>query len=154
MARRPKQKRQANLSWQQMEAAIPMIDRRFADLEAFDPNTVNDRSDARIGVLSSKLDDFLVSTFGADSVEYERYSWPVTGIDTAGFNTYGTPLHEVRQGLVRGKENLKAQLEAIKSGFLEMLADAGSTSGSKALRAYEGLELHPDIEHAARDVIS
>jgi uncharacterized protein (TIGR02391 family) len=55
----------------------------------------------------------------------------------------------VRQGLLRGKENSKAQLEAIKSGFVEKLADAGRTSGSKALRAYEGLELHPDIEHAA-----
>ena len=59
------------------------------------------------------------------------------------------PLGEIRQGLERGKENSKAQLEAIRSGFLEKLADAGRTSGSKALRAYEGLELHPDIEHAA-----
>src|ERR1035437_7103403 len=93
MARTPKppEKRQANLSWQQMEAAIPAIDRRLADLEAFNPNTVNDRSDARIGALTSKLDDLLVSIFGADTVEYERYKWGVTEIDTAGFNTNGVP---------------------------------------------------------------
>ena len=62
MARTPKppEKRQANLSWQQMEAAIPAIDRRLADLEAFNPNTVNDRSDARIGALTSKLGSGLI----------------------------------------------------------------------------------------------
>jgi uncharacterized protein (TIGR02391 family) len=37
----------------------------------------------------------------------------------------------------------------VKSGFLEKLADAGRTSGSKALKAYDGLELHADVEHAA-----
>src|SRR5208282_1132086 len=111
MARTPKliEKRQANLSWQQMEAAIPVIDRRLADLDAFDPNTVNDRSDARIGALSGKLDDFLVSTFGTDTVEYERYRWDVAQIDTAGINVYGTPLGEVIEGLKRGKESSKAQ---------------------------------------------
>ncbi len=147
---KPVEKRQANLSWQQMEAAIPVIERRIADLEAFDPDTMNARSDARIGALSSKLDDFLVSTFGADSVEYDRYKWPVTRLDTARRSAvYGVPIEEVRQGLKRGKENSKAQLEAIKSGFFEKLGDAGRTSGGKALKAYEGLELHPDIEHAA-----
>lgn len=151
MARTPKQqeKRQANLSWEQMEAAIPAIDRRLADLEAFDPNSVNERSDARVRALESKLDDLLVSIFGADTVEYDRYHWQVANLDTASVNlVYPTPLHEVRDGLQRGKANSKAQLEAIKSGFLEKLEDAGRTSGSRALKAYEGLELHPDIEHA------
>jgi uncharacterized protein (TIGR02391 family) len=151
MARTPKQpeKRQANLSFQAMQVAIPLIDRRLADLDAFDPGSVLARSDPRIGALSNKLDDCLVSIFGADTVEYERYKWQVTELDTAGLNIYGTPIEQVREGLVRGKEQSKAQLEGIKSGFLEKLGDAGRTKGSKTLKAYEGLELHPDIEHAA-----
>jgi hypothetical protein len=44
MARGPKrtERRQANLTAAQMHAAIPMIDRRLADLEAFDPASVNE----------------------------------------------------------------------------------------------------------------
>jgi uncharacterized protein (TIGR02391 family) len=152
MVRKPKQPelREANLSGPQMEAALQVIDRRIADLQALDPNSVNDRGDPRIAALSNKLDDFLVSTFGAGTVEYDRYRWPVTELDTAGVNYYsGTPLHEVREGLRRGLGKSKAQLEAIKSGFIEKLTDAGRTSASKGLKAFEGLELHPDIEHAA-----
>jgi uncharacterized protein (TIGR02391 family) len=151
MARKPKQPelREANLTAAQMQAAIPMIDRRLADLEAFEPSSVNDRGDARISALSSKLDDLLVSIFGAGTVEYDRYKWNVTNLDTAGLNVYGTPIHEVREGLQRGKETSKAQLEAIKSGFLEKLEDAGLTVAGKSLKAFEGLDLHPDIDHAA-----
>jgi uncharacterized protein (TIGR02391 family) len=152
MVRKPREpeKRQANLTWQQMEAAIPVLDRRIADLDAFDPNSVNDRGDPKIGALSGKLDDALVSVFAPDTVEYERYRYDVIQLDRAGINfAYGTPLHEVREGLQQGKESSKAQLEAIKSGFIEKLGDAGRTSGSKTLKAYEGLELHPEIEHAA-----
>jgi hypothetical protein len=132
-----------------MQTAIPMIDRRLAELENFDPDSVDDRSDARITALSSKLDDLLVSIFDADTIEYERYQWSVTHLDTAGMNVYGTPLDEVRQGLHQGKSTAKAQLEAIKSGFLEKLEDAGITSAGRSLRAYEGLDLHADIQRAA-----
>jgi hypothetical protein len=102
MARKSKQSelREANLTLAQMQASIPMIDRRLADLESFDPLTVNDRSDAKIKALSGKLDDLLVSIFGAGTVEYERYHWNVTNLDTAGINMYGTPIEEVREGLL------------------------------------------------------
>lgn len=59
-----------------------------------------------------------------------------------------TPIHEVHEGLRRGIATAKANLEAIKKGFLEELGDAGLTSSGKTLKAYEGLELHPEIERA------
>jgi uncharacterized protein (TIGR02391 family) len=152
MARIPKQpeRREANLTAAQMQAAIPMIDRRLADLEAFAPASVNERSDPRIKALSSKLDDLLVSTFGADTVEYHRYHRSVMNLDTASYNyLHPTPIGDVREGLQKGKDTSKAQLEAIKSGFLEKLEDAGPTVPGRSLKAYEGFDLHPDIEHAA-----
>jgi uncharacterized protein (TIGR02391 family) len=152
MARNPKQpeRREANLTTAQMQAAIPMIDRRLADLERFDPGSVNERSDPRIKALSSKLDDLLVSIFGADTIEYKRYQRNVTNLDTASYNyLHPTPIGEVREGLHRGRETSKAHLEAIKSGFLENLEDAGLTVAGRSLKAYEGFDLHPDIEHAA-----
>jgi uncharacterized protein (TIGR02391 family) len=60
-----------------------------------------------------------------------------------------TPIEEVREGLRRGLATSRAQLEAIKAGFLEEMGDAGQTPVGKTLKAYAGLELHPAIERAA-----
>jgi uncharacterized protein (TIGR02391 family) len=140
---------EANLSSKQMESAIPRIDRRIADLENFDVDSVTDRSDARIDALEKSLDALLVSVFGAGTVEYDRYHWQVTSLDTASINMmHQTPIHEVHEGLRRGIATAKAHLEAVKKGFLEELGDAGLTSPGKTLKAYEGLELHPEIERA------
>ena len=140
---------EANLSYQQMEAAIPKIDRRIADLESFDVDSVTDRSDAKIDALEKSLDALLVAVFGAGTVEYDRYHWQVTRLDTASINMmHRTPIHEVHEGLRRGIATAKAHLEAIKKGFLEELGDAGLTSSGKTLKAYEGLELHPEVERA------
>ena len=54
--RKQPEKIEANLSYQQMEAAIPKIDRRIADLKNFDVDSVSDRSDARIDALEKSLD--------------------------------------------------------------------------------------------------
>ena len=144
------EKREAHLSYQEMKEAIPKIDRRIKDLVEFDVNTVQDRGDSRISSLETKLEALLVAIFGSDTVEYKRYHWPITRLNTAGLNImYETPTHEVREGLVQGIETSKSHLEAIKSGFLEELEDAGQTSSSKTLKAYDGLELHPAIERAA-----
>ena len=133
-----------------MELAIPKIDRRIADLNNFDVKSVNDRSDPKIDALGKQLDTLLISIFGAGTVEYDRYRWGVTRLDTASINMlYGTPIEEVREGLQRGIGASKAHLEAIKAGFLEELGDAGHSSTGKTLKAYEGLELHPVIERAA-----
>lgn len=152
MSRKAKQTelRQANLSVSEMESSIPKIDRRIADLETFGVDSVNERNDPRIIALSKQLDTLLVSIFGAGTVEYDRYRWSVIRLDTARINVlHRTPINEVRDGLRRGIETAKAQLEAIKSGFLEELEDAGHTSTGRTLKAYEGLELHPAIERAA-----
>lgn len=141
---------EANLSFAEMQEAIPKIERRIADLDALDVNSINDRGDPRIDVLEKSLDSLLVSVFGAGTVEYKRYQWQVTHIDTAPVNLYNrTPIEVVRQGLQHGIATAKANLESIKREFLEELGDAGVTSSGKTLKAYEGLELHPAIERAA-----
>lgn len=140
----------ANLSLQQMELAIPKLDRRIADLENFDVASVEERSDPRIGALSKLLDSLLVAIFGAGTVEYKRYQWSITHLDTASVNMmYRTPIEEVRQGLRRGLATARENLVTIRNGFLEELQDAGRTTVGKTLKAYEGLELHPYIERAA-----
>lgn len=139
----------ANLSVQQKSEAIAKIDRRLAELRAFDPETVADRADPRIRALEGKLETLLVSIFGPETLEYRRYHSQVTDLDTAGYNIYGTPLQEVREGLHRGKNQSIATLTEIRSGFLEDIDDAGQGAVSRPLKAYEGLDLHPAIERAA-----
>ncbi len=148
--RNPPEKREANLTFQEMEVAIIKIDRRLSDLRSFDVETVSDRSDPRISALSSKLDTLLSNTFGNDTVEYDRYQWQVTILDTASENYYyETPIEEIRAGLAKGIQSATSQLEAIKEGFQEELEDAGQGTSAKPLKAYEGLDLHPHIEKAA-----
>lgn len=142
--------REANLSLQQMEMAIPKIDRRIGDLQSFDVDVINDRRDPKIDTLEKSLDALLVSIFGAGTVEYKRYHGQVTRLDTASINMlHSTPIREVQEGLRRGIARAKGHLEEIKKLFLEELGDAGQTSTGKTLKAYEGLELHPAIERAA-----
>jgi len=144
---------EANLSYQQMKAALPKIDRRIADLESFEVDSITDRGDAKINALEKSLETLLVSIFGAGTVEYDRYHWQVTHLDTATVSMmHRTPIHEVHKGLHRGIANAKTHLEAIKKGFLEELGDAGLTSAGKTLKAYEGLELHPEIERVASNL--
>lgn len=49
------QLREANLSFSQMQEAIPKIDRRIKDLVDFDLTAVNVRSDPGIDALKKKL---------------------------------------------------------------------------------------------------
>lgn len=96
------------------------IDRRITDIGVFDVNSVNDRSDPRIRALSSMLEALLVSIFGHDTVEYERYHWSATNLDTASVNMmYETPIHEIREGLQHGLATARSQLQAIRAEFVE-----------------------------------
>ena len=62
--KQPAEKREANLSVQQMQAALPRLERRLAELDEFQPETVKSRTDPRIGALGNSLDTFLVNIFG------------------------------------------------------------------------------------------
>jgi len=141
--------KQANLSYDEIQSSIPKIERRIKEIDEFDVDAVINRGDPKIDTLSNKLDELLVFIFGINTVEYNRYRWKVTRLDTASINMmHQAPIGEVREGLRRGLDNAREQLLAIKSGFLEQLEDAGISSAGKTLKAYEGLELHPAIERA------
>lgn len=152
MAVRPRQpeQRQAMLTHAQMQAATLKINRRITDIDNFDVDSVNERKDPRIGTLHNKLETLLVEIFGIDTVEYARYVSKVTRLDTAGWNTMrATPLHEVREGLRHGLHTAKTELLSIREWFEEELVDSGLTDASRAIKAYQGLELHPVIEAAS-----
>lgn len=147
----PPPPRAANLSVSQMEEAIRKIDRRLADLDAFDPDKIVERRDPNIGALEHKFSSLLEGVFGQDTIEYQRYRYDATRLDTASHNIHGTDIREVRDGLRHGVETLRTTWTLIKDGFVEEIDDAGGGAAgpAKALRAYEGLELHTVIDDAA-----
>src|SRR6266702_3168559 len=90
------QPKPANLSVQQMKAAIPKLERRIVELNAIDVSTIRERGEARFESLEQKIDDTLIEIFGINTVEYNRFR--VGGLDTASISMYGTALHEVIEG--------------------------------------------------------
>jgi uncharacterized protein (TIGR02391 family) len=145
---RPQEPRTANLTPTQMKAAMLPLKRRIAELDVFDPRSVHDQSDPQIATLEAAIDETLTDIFGQDTVEYSRYI-TARALDTAGFNMNGTPVYETIQGLQHGKERSLALLRQIIKSFEEKLADAGETDSGRALRAYDGIDLHPEIERRA-----
>jgi len=139
------QTRPANLTPEQMRAAIPKLQRRIDELEAFDPQSIRQRFDPQVTALDTKLEDTVAGIFGTDTVEYTRFR--TRGLDTGGifWGQGELPLRNVVAGLVQGKERQLANLRTIVELFEEKLVDGAETPASKARRAFGDLDLHTDI---------
>lgn len=131
-----------------MQAAIPKLKRRIAELEQFKPDTLRDRSDPQVKVLETDIEGTLVDIFNNDTAEYHRYR-RAADLDRGPHNMNGVPAHEILAGFEQGKAEALALLGQIIKSFDEKLEDAGETASGRALSAYAGLDLHPEIEGAA-----
>lgn len=144
----PQQPQPANLSADQMRAAIPKVERRIKDLEEFDPNSVRDRGDPRLDALETKLTDTISDIFGHGTIEYHRFA--PRSLDQAGFNMIRpTPISEVIQSVTHSKARELSNLRTIIELLQEKLADECETTASRARRAFGDMELHPEIQRAS-----
>ena len=82
--RREPEPQQANVTPDQMRAAIPRLRKRIEELAAIDVNTIQERQEPRFQSLEKKIDGTLVDIFGHDTVEYKRYL--VWSLDTEQVN--------------------------------------------------------------------
>ena len=135
----------AQLSHQQMTDAIRKIERRLRDLNDFDEQEVENSSDPNVSALQMKLNDLLVGIFGTGSTQYQSYQRITSFGRGPIILNRPTTISETRQAIAQGVAKAKAALETIKQGFQEELEDAGESETGKPLRAYEGLDLHPEI---------
>jgi predicted nucleotide-binding protein len=117
-----------------MRGAMAKLRRRIADLEAFDPNRIENRKDPSIEALSKAIDGTLIEVFGADTPEYERYSG-AKHIDTAPFIMNGTPIALVRSGLEQGKTLAIALLDQAVAAFEEAIAEGKAFASAVAAAA-------------------
>jgi predicted nucleotide-binding protein len=121
-----------------MKAGIVQLNRRIADLEAFDPRSVQGSDDPKVKALEVAIDEALTNVFGNGTVEYNRYreaaaldhgvrmldvtpSWiAARGGQSGG---YHENLHEVHQDLTDAKSLSLVLLRQAARGLEERIAD-------------------------------
>ena len=142
--------RPADLSAEQLHAGIPKLERRIADLDSIKPENISEFSSEASSV-ANRINARLLDIFGIDTIEYKTYevSWSSLVRMTIG----GTPRHLEVEAFERGVNSARRKLQTAIDVMRERLDDVSSGSESgRPLRAYEGLDLHPEISRAASDL--
>jgi uncharacterized protein (TIGR02391 family) len=163
----------ANLTPNRMRSAIIKLERRIKELKGLDITQLQSGDDPPLLALRASIEETLQEVYGLGTHEYNRYS-PATYLDLTDYSlasTYasnswlprppGRDYHgrdlsgggdisgNIQQGINKGRDRAVALLgQAVKS-LKEQLEDLGETKSGRALRAYEGLDLHPEIERAS-----
>ncbi len=120
---RRSQPQPVQLSLEQVEAAIPKLDRRIVALKAFDLDTICERWDPRAEALCTAVNETLKQVFGFETADYYQYSvssladLPVV----LGGGEYSP--REVREGYRRGIEKTVLKLGALMESFEERVVD-------------------------------
>lgn len=150
------ERRPSKLTPAQMSQALPRLEKRLNELDAFTPSGTRDEVSASAKALHQKYDDTLIETFGNDTLEYQRFQlssfYEGSGVVMmAGFGApRRSPAEEVepyKKGVARGARNLRTIIEL----FQEKLSESADPS-TNPTRALESLELHPQIADATVDL--
>jgi predicted nucleotide-binding protein len=115
MARQSKQP--AQLTPQQMKSGIARLKKCLEDVNRFEARSVTDQHNApELDALVASIDEALVRTFGADTLDYERYEFAKV-FDRGQYNyMHPTKAREYQASISRSKDRSVALLErAIKS---------------------------------------
>lgn len=151
----PEMPRRASLTPDQMRVGITKLERRASDLKTLDTQKISAGDDPIIVALQASIEQTLDSVFGRGTTDFNRYQrafdldhtiyhmamgWPGGG---------GTTIQEIRKGVTDGVQNAIALLEQAARSLKEELEDAGESASGRALRAYDGMDLHPEISRAA-----
>lgn len=152
MARRvtPSAPQPARLSVEQLRAALPKLERRLGEFKGVDYAGLTDENEERtLDGLRQRLDDTLQEIFGADTTDYHRYC--VSSLDDTpiimggGWPPVAHRLPQIKSAVQRAIGNVETAIAMTK----ERLGDSGEDAAAKAVRAYAGLDLHPEIARAA-----
>jgi predicted nucleotide-binding protein len=135
------------LSAPQMRTRISRIQRIIGELQKFDPKTVQARSDPGIKSLEVSIAQVLGGTFGYGTAEHDLYI-SATNLDRAGLQMGGTPLPEVIQGLIKGKERAIELLSRAIQSLEGKLADLGEAASQEpAVVPFEAVSQDVFIVH-------
>lgn len=108
----------ANLTPEQMRVGITRLQRRIADIEAFDPNSVVAAFSPEVQSLETAIESTLSNVFGNGTIEYNRYR-NAAHLDyrTMIIGRGSTPPSEVRGAVAK---NLARSLATLKQGVKDL----------------------------------
>lgn len=138
----PPQPQPANLTIEQMKVGIARLNRRIAELEAFDPSAIQQRHDSEAKALQTSIEESLSSVFGHSTVEYNRYrraaifDWrPVDATpDWIAVRSGGIDYRDHAQSfhgyLAKSKEDAISLLRQAVRGLEEEIGDRGDLASA------------------------
>jgi uncharacterized protein (TIGR02391 family) len=136
MTKRPR----AKIALQSIPFALKKLERRLSELSDVNPTKVPDwhNAGARIAVrINATMDDI----FGQGTADAYDFS-----VDDNWFvQTWSTQPDEDVAAFRRGTARAKGAVNDAINRLEELAADAEQETGARHLRAYEGLDLHPEI---------
>jgi hypothetical protein len=153
MARRtaPPQPQPANFSVEQMSVGITRLNRRIAELEAFDPRSVQKRFAPEVAAIETSIEESLAAVFGHNTVEYNRYRGaarldrgPMSVALGSRFRASGENLHEVYRYLAEGKQRSILLLKQAVRGLEEEIGDRAELAPAPGAESAPADEPVPD----------
>jgi predicted nucleotide-binding protein len=145
--RPPAPPQQAMLTPEQMRQGIQRLERRIAEVEAFDPESIQTRDDtSKAEALAASVKGALEQTFGHDTVEFQRYQgaasfhWPLNLM-------HPTPVHEIQESLRRCRARSLQLLNQAVSFVKEELEAAGSAQSDATAQVAPSLSRKVFLVH-------
>ena len=139
MARRntpPPTRQPANLSAQQIEAAIPKLVKRLGELDQVQIGHWDESVRNLLDGLQKKVEGTLIEVFGPDTLEYKRYQVPQF-FQSVRMTTRGTSDRNFVEGYQNAVARAAATLRAAIEVLQEQLEGMGQTLGGRAVRTME-----------------
>lgn len=125
----PAEPQQAQLNVDQMRRGVSRIQKRIAELEAFDAASVSQRWSPEVKALQTAIDETLADVFGHGTVDYNRYL-AAASLDR-GPIMHGPPnLIAIRQYVARGKRESIALLTQAVRGLEEKIAESQESASA------------------------
>lgn len=122
----------------------------MAEFNALDYASLTDDNEDRVlSGLRQKLDDTLMEIYGGYTTDYHRYC--VDSLDDTplilggGWPSVRARIPSIKSAVNRAIGKIETAIEITK----ERLGDSGEDAAAIAVRAYAGLDLHPEIARAA-----
>lgn len=126
----------AELTTDKMRRAIALFRQVIERLEQFEPSDIGDRDDPRIFELETAIRSAIDKIYPRGSTQHNQYI-NAASIDHAGYNMMEpTPIHEVREGLMLGKNQAIILLTSAVADLEEDLEAQGDlTSVTSAIQS-------------------
>jgi predicted nucleotide-binding protein len=156
MVRRPTRSRALQPTEQMtqdaMRQGIARLTKRLDEVRAFDPATVTKQNEIpQVEALAASVDEALVRTFGADTLDYKRYS-DAAYFDNGPHNfAFSVPIDAVQASLNRSKQNSIALLSQAISSLEERLAEHASFQRVDTVESPRTFERKVFIVHGHED---